>query len=588
MNTTLAFFLPLSIFGSIAHLTIQHCGDNYLMSDPLVIGLDYGSDSARAVLVRVKDGTELQSAVYPYPRWARGEFCNAKVDQYRQHPLDYIEAAEHVIKEVLAKSPLHTASAVVGLAFDTTGSTPCLVDEKCMPLALQPQFQSNPNAMFILWKDHTSVQEASDINAVARRSTPNYTSFCGGTYSSEWFWAKALHVIRHDATVADAAYGIVECSEWLPAFFTGVHAYEDLIRSRCACGHKAMWNESWGGFPPRAFFDQLHPQLGLYRSRMSGKTATADKAVGHLSPEWSRRLGLSDGVIVAGGGIDAHFGAIGAGIKAFSFVRVMGTSTCDMMVIAPELLGDRCVKGICGQVDGSIVPGMIGLEAGQSAYGDVFAWFSKILQYTTEHIITRTNLVDDATKQKIIEEVRHKLLRTIGEDAGRLLPGESSVYALDWFNGRRTPDANQRLKAAIDGLTLGSDAPSIYRALLEATAFGSRAIVERFRKEGVRIDNVIAVGGIAKKSPLVLQILADVLNMPITVCRSEQVCALGAAICAATAAGCYSSIPVAQSHMASDFASQYTPAAAAAKTYDGLYARYTHLAKLMEQRYSHM
>ncbi|KPA79811.1 putative L-ribulokinase [Leptomonas pyrrhocoris] len=558
------------------------------MSDPLVLGLDYGSDSARAVLVRVRDGKELGSAVHNYTRWANGQYCNPKVVQYRQHPLDYIEAAEYVIKTVLKNAGPEASKQVVGLGFDTTGSTPCMVDETCTPLAMRADFAENPNAMFILWKDHTSVQEAAAINALAHKSTPDYTSFCGGTYSSEWFWSKALHVIRTDATVAQAAYGVVECSEWLPAFFTGVRSYDKLVRARCACGHKAMWNESWGGFPPRSFFEQLHPRLGIFRSRMSDVTETVDKPVGTLTEEWARRLGLSTKVVVAGGAIDAHFGAVGAGIKAHSFVRVMGTSTCDMMVIDPSVLGQRRVQGICGQVDGSIIPHMIGMEAGQSAYGDVFAWFSKLLQYSSTHVIAKSSALDDGTKTKLIREVKKKMLTTLSEDAARLHPGETSVYALDWFNGRRTPDANQHLKSVIGGLTLGSDAPSIYRALVEATAFGSRAIVERFRREGVRIDNVIAVGGIAKKSPLTIQILADVLNMPITVCRSAQVCALGSAIAAATAAGCYKTIPEAQDKMASGSSTSYQPSAEAAKVYDALYKRYQELAAKTEQMYAHM
>lgn len=558
------------------------------MSDPLVLGLDYGSDSARAVLVRVRDGKELGSAVYNYPRWSKGQYCDPKVMQYRQHPQDYIEAAEYVIKTVLKNAGEEASKQVVGLAFDTTGSTPCLVYETCTPLSMRVDFAENPNAMFILWKDHTSVHEAAAINALAHKSTPDYTSFCGGTYSSEWFWSKALHLIRTDEAVTSAAYGVVECSEWLPAFFTGVRSYGKLVRSRCACGHKAMWHESWGGFPPRSFFDQLHPRLGVFRSRMSDVTETVDKPVGTLSEEWARRLGLNAKVVVAGGAIDAHFGAVGAGIKAHTFVRVMGTSTCDMMVIDPSVLGHRCVKGICGQVDGSIIPHMVGMEAGQSAYGDVFAWFSKLLQYASSHIIAKSTTLDAATKAKLIREVKKNMLVSLSEDAARLCPGESSVYALDWFNGRRTPDANQHLKSVIGGLTLGSDAPSVYRALVEATAFGSRAIVERFRREGVRIDTVIAVGGIAKKSPLAIQILADVLNMPITVCKSEQVCAVGSAIAAATAAGCYKSIPEAQEKMASGSSTSYQPSAEAAKVYDELYKRYQELAAKTEQMYSHM
>ncbi|CAD2214732.1 L-ribulokinase [Angomonas deanei] len=561
-----------------------------MSASPLVIGLDYGSDSARAVLIRVCDGKELKSAVLNYPRWAQGKYCDPSKDQYRQHPLDYLEAAESIINGVTKGLSAEQRSAIVGLAFDTTGSTPCLVDEHCTPLCMRKEFADNPNAMFILWKDHTSVQEASDINKLAHSNTPDYTAFSGKTYSSEWFWSKALHVIRNDETVANAAHSIVECSEWLPAQFTGVSSYKNLTRSRCACGHKAMWHESWGGFPPESFFAKLHPTLALYRSRMSDTTETADRPVGKLSPEWARRLGLGEHVVVAGGAIDAHFGAVGAGIKPFSFVRVMGTSTCDMMVIDSKVLNDHCVKGICGQVDGSILPGMVGMEAGQSAYGDIFAWFSRLLLDTSIKLIARSSSGNLGASEKaaLEKEMRREVLRMLSDEAARVDPSKSSVYALDWFNGRRTPDANQRLRGVVQGLTLGSDAPTIYRALVEATAFGSRAIVERFREEGVRIENVIAVGGIAKKSPLAIQVLADVLNMTISVCQSDQVCAVGAAIVAATAAGCYESVSAAQEKMASGISNRYEPDKARASVYEELYKRYTDLAKASEKMYSHM
>ncbi|KAF8289009.1 hypothetical protein TcBrA4_0003130 [Trypanosoma cruzi] len=557
--------------------------------EPFVIGLDFGSDSARAVLVRVCDGKEVAVAVEPYRRWSDGKYCDPSKNQYRHHPLDYIEALEVVVSRVLDQGPPEVRNHVVGMACDTTGSTPCFVDEKGAPLALQELFSENPNAMFILWKDHTSVNEAMAINDLCRKSLVDYTMYSGGTYSSEWFWSKALHVLHHDKAVREKGYALLELCEWIPALLTGVSSYAEVVRSRCACGHKAMWNEEWGGFPPSEFFFQLDPALSVIRSRMGGDTFTAEKPVGCLSPDWSRRLGLRENVVVAGGAIDCHMGAVGAGIGEYTLVRVMGTSTCDVMVSSREDMNKRRINGICGQVDGSVFPGMIGLEAGQAAYGDVFAWFFSLLAFPLKTVIQNSTLISEKEKVKVWEEYKRGIFGVLTERAEKMEPSPINALAVDWFNGRRTPDANLLLKGAISGLTLGTDAPTIFRALVEATAYGSRAIVERFREEGVRIDRVIAVGGIARKSPLVMQVLSDVLNVPIGVCRTDQACALGAAMFAATAAGSYSSIEMAQKRMSSGFVSEYTSCSARAAVYDTLYGSYQRLGRaIQKESFSHL
>ncbi|RNF02652.1 putative L-ribulokinase [Trypanosoma rangeli] len=545
--------------------------------EQFVIGFDFGSDSARAVLVRASDGKEVAVAVEPYHRWSEGKYCDPPRSQYRQHPLDYIEALEIIVCQVLDQGPPGVRDHVVGMAFTTTGSTPCFVDEKGVPLALQQTFSENPNAMFILWKDHTSVKEARDINELSKKSPVDYTMYSGGIYSSEWFWSKALHVLHHDDLVREKGYALLELCEWLPALVTGISSYAQVARSRCACGHKAMWNEEWGGFPPCEFFTQLHPALAAIRSRMAFNTFTAEKAVGHLSSKWAKRLGLKETVVVAGGAIDCHMGAVGAGIGEYTFVRVMGTSTCDVMVSSREDIHHRRINGICGQVDGSVIPGMIGLEAGQSAYGDVFAWFVSLLSFPLKTVIQNSTLISERAKTQIWKEYERNIFCILNKKAGEMQPGVGNVIAVDWLNGRRTPDANLFLKGTISGLTLGTDAPGIFRALVEATAYGSRAIVERFKEEGVRIDRVIAVGGIAKKSPLVMQVLSDVLNVPIRVCRTGQVCALGAAMFAATAAGLYDSIEAAQKMMSSGFSTEYKPCPKRAVIYNILYESYKRL-----------
>ena len=411
----------------------------------------------------------------------------------------------------------------------------------------------------------------------------DYSAYEGGIYSSEWYWAKALHVLRADETIRAKAYSIVEYCEWLPALITGVKTSSDIVRSRCACGHKAMWHEKWGGLPSDEFLTKIDPLLTGFRDRLFEKTETADKPVGHLTEEWAARLGLTTKVVVAGGAFDCHMGAVGAGVTPHTFVRVIGTSTCDVMVASYEEIGHNLIKGICGQVDGSVIPGMIGLEAGQSGFGDIYAWFKRVLEFPLHNIIGQSALIDEATKEKLIAESIDRIIPALTAEAEKIPVSESTIIATDWMNGRRTPDANQLLKGTITGLTLGSTAPRIFRALVEATAFGSKAIVDRFRSEGVQIDSVIGIGGIALKSPFVMQTLSDVLDMPIKVCRTDQACALGAAMFAATAAGIYTKVEDAQKAMNSGFANEYRPNAENAAAYKEIYEKYIKLGQFTEK-----
>ncbi|HOO42377.1 MAG TPA: ribulokinase [Bacteroidales bacterium] len=541
--------------------------------DKFVIGLDYGTDSARAVIVNAHTGETVATSVKYYPRWMEGKYCLPSANRYRQHPLDYIEVLKETVKEALSLAPAGTASNVVGIAFDTTGSTPVFTDETGTPLALLPEFAENPNAMFVLWKDHTAIAEADEINKLCSTWKINYTAYEGGIYSSEWFWAKALHILREDKAVREKAYSIVEHCEWMPALLTGVKKSSDIVRSRCAQGHKSMWHAGWGGLPEEDFLVALDPLLSGYRDKLFEDTFTADKPVGTLTSEWADRLGLSTDVVVAGGAFDCHMGAVGAGITPHTFVRVIGTSTCDIMVASYQEIGSSLIRGICGQVDGSVIPGMIGLEAGQSGFGDVYAWFKRILEFPLKELLPDADLSD---------ELSEKIIPALTARAEKIPVEESTLIATDWMNGRRTPDANQLLKGAIAGITLGTSAPHIFKALVEATAFGSRAIVERFRSQGVRIDNVIGIGGIALKSPFVMQTLSDVLKMPIEVCRTDQACALGAAMFAATAAGLYTKVEEAQHAMNSGFAKTYSPRKVMAQAYDNAYQRYLKLGSYCE------
>jgi len=549
------------------------------------IGLDYGTDSVRSLIVNVETGEEVASVVYHYPRWKKGLYCDAPNNRFRQHPKDYLEGLEYTITEALKQAPEGVAENVVGISVDTTGSTPVPVDEKGVPLSLTPGFEENPNAMFVLWKDHTAVKEADEINALARKWDIDFTKFEGGIYSSEWFWAKILHVIREDAGVLRAAYSWVEHCDWIPAILTGNTNPKTLKRSRCAAGHKAMWHEAFGGLPAEEFLEQLDPMLSGLKDRLYKETFTCDVSAGTLTPEWAEKLGLPDSVVVGVGAFDAHLGAVGAEIEPYYLSKVMGTSTCDMLIAPMEEVGDKLVNGICGQVDGSIVPGMLGLEAGQSAFGDIYAWFSRVLEWPLKNILANSELLDEVTKQKVIDETSDKIIARLSEEAAKIPIDESGIVALDWMNGRRTPDANQNLKGAIAGLNLGSDAPRIFRALVEATAFGSRAINDRFISEGVRIDGVIALGGVAKKSPLVMQIVADVLNMPIKVARSEQACALGSAMAAAVAAGVYTNTSEAQKKMGGGIETEYHPIPENVEKYNVLYEKYKKFGKFIEFEY---
>ena len=554
------------------------------MSKKYVIGIDYGTDSVRSVVVDTENGKIAGSSVFEYPRWKKGLFCDASINQFRQHPLDYVEGLEYSVKGAIAGLPAEIVKAISGITVDTTGSTPVAVDKNGTPLSLKKEFENDPDAMFVLWKDHTAIKEAAEINDLAGKwGGVDFTKYEGGIYSSEWFWAKVMHVLRHSESVRKNAWSWVEHCDWIPAMLAGNTDPSEMKRSRCAAGHKAMWHDDFDGLPDEDFLSKLDPLLKGLREKLFTKTYTSDTVVGNISAEWAGRLGLSTNVKIGAGTFDAHTGAVGGEISPYQLVKVMGTSTCDMIVAPFSEVGDKLVAGICGQVDGSIIPGMLGLEAGQSAFGDIYAWYSNMLLWPVKNIIGEMTWLDEKSKNRILEETSEKLISDLSKAAERILPEESSVIAIDWMNGRRTPDANQELKGAIAGLSLGTDAPRIFRALVEATAFGSKMINERFISEGIRIDGVIAIGGVAKKNPFVMQIVADILNMPIKVAASDQTCALGAAMTAAVVAGVYEDIPAAQKAMGNGFEKEYLPDPGRAKKYETLFKKYKEMGTFIEK-----
>lgn len=549
-----------------------------------VIGVDYGTDSVRSIIVDAANGGEVAASVFYYPRWRDGLYCDATINQFRQHPLDYLEGLEETIKRCLVQAGPQVAANIKAISVDTTGSTPVAVDENGTPLVFHPKFQDNPNAMFVLWKDHTSVGEAAEINRHAERFDLNYLQYVGGIYSSEWFWAKLLHILREDEGVRGAIYSWVEHCDWIPFVLSGGKHASQIRRGVCAAGHKSLWSEAWGGLPPNEFFATLDPLLDGITARLFDKVYTSAEAAGTISKEWSEKLGLPEDVVIGVGAFDCHMGAVGGQIEPYHLSKVMGTSTCDMLVAPPGEVADTLVKGICGQVPGSIIPGMIGMEAGQSAFGDAYAWFKNVLAWPLQNVLTQSQLLDADTIKKVVAETADSIIPELSRQAAQLPLEEGGEYAIDWINGRRTPDANQLLEGAFNGLSMGSDATRMFRALVEATCFGARAIVERFVEQGIPVKGLIGLGGVARKSPFIMQMMADVMNMPIRIHRSEQTCALGAAMFAATAAGLYPKVEEAMQAMGQGFDAEYYPDEARAAIYHKRYQHYKTFGAFIEQQ----
>jgi len=549
-----------------------------------VIGVDYGSDSVRTVLVDAANGQEVASAVFYYPRWKKGMYCNIYENRFRQHPLDYLEGLEHTIRECVAKVGADVASKVKAISVDTTGSTPVAVDRTGTPLAMVAGFEENPNAMFVLWKDHTGVGEAAEINTHAGNFDINYLQYVGGIYSSEWFWAKLLHVLRTDKDVRENLYSFVEHCDWIPFVLTGGTDAAEMKRGVCSAGHKALWAADWGGLPPNDFFAALDPVLDGIRDRLFTQTYEADQPAGIISNEWAEKLGLPANVVIGVGAFDAHMGAVGGQIEPYHLSKVMGTSTCDMLVAPGADIGAHCVQGICGQVPGSIIPGMVGLEAGQSAFGDAYAWLKRLISWPLQELVAKSTLISEDVKANLVKEAMDGIIPLLDKQAGELTLDADSELALDWFNGRRTPDANQLLTATITGLGLGSDAVRIYRAVVEATCFGAKAIADRFVEQGIPVKGLIGLGGVARKSPYVMQMMADVMNMPIRIHKSDQTCALGAAMFAATVAGVYPKVEDAMEAMGPGFDMTYEPDPVKVPIYKKRYAHYLALGTFIENQ----
>ncbi len=520
------------------------------------LGLDYGTSSVRGLLVDVQTGEEIATSVFPYAHGKDGVILDERdPDLARQHPQDYLDGAAAVMKDVLRQAgarPGFSPAAVVGIGVDTTGSTPIPVDSAGVPLAMKPEFAGNPAAMVYLWKDHTGHAEAAEITELAARIRPQYLAKCGGAYSAEWFWSKILHCLRADPDVYAAAYTWVEHADWLPAVLAGDTHPDRIKRGICAAGHKAMFHLSWGGYPDAAFLAQLDERLVPLRATLPNRAFHVGEVAGALSVEWAERTGLKAGIPISVGAFDAHLGGVGSGIKPGVLVKNIGTSTCDMMV-SPLDSDLQDIPGLCGIVPESILPGFYGLEAGQSAVGDIFNWFVNEIQPAGQG---------------------HEALTT---GAARLRPGGSGLLALDWHNGNRTVLVDPRLTGGVIGLTLQTTPADLYRAWIEATAFGARVIMERLEEYGQTVESIINCGGISVKNPLVMQIYADVMGRPIAISSSAQTAALGAAMAGAVAAGVVGSFAEATAAMTSLDPRVFQPDPESRRLYDRLYALYRRL-----------
>jgi L-ribulokinase len=531
------------------------------------LGLDYGTNSCRALLVDLQDGRELATAVFDYPGGELGILLDPKDPNVaRQHPRDYLTGTVKVVAGVLEQArdatPGFDPARIVGIGIDTTGSTPMPVDAAGAPLGLKPEFAGNLNAMAWLWKDHTGFAEAAHITQIARDMRPQYLAKCGGTYSSEWFWSKVLHCKNVAPDVFAAAASFVEHCDWMPAVLAGDTTPSTLVRGVCAAGHKAMYNRQWGGLPDAAFLDRVDPALPALRDRLYANAVPAGRPAGRLCPEWAAKLGLAPGIAISVGAFDAHMGAVGAGIREGSLVKILGTSTCDMMV-KPNNAALADIPGVCGIVDGSILPDCYGIEAGQSAVGDIFLWF-------VHHLVPDSYGATADAK-----------FASLADAAARQKPGAHGLLALDWNNGNRTVLADVRLSGLLVGQTLHTEAHEIYRALIEATAFGALTIMQRVEAYDVTVDGLVTCGGLAVKNPLLMQIYADVTNRPLAIARSDQACALGAALFGAVAAGRqaggFASVAEAQAVLCGVRDTVYTPDPGTHAVYRELYALYRDL-----------
>ena len=538
------------------------------------IGMDLGTDSARAVLYEAagpQAGREISVCTCPYPRWSQGLYCDPSEARFRQHPLDYLESVETVLKGVIAECP--DKDSIVAIAADTTGSTPCLIDGNLTPLCLKPGHEDDPDAMFILWKDHTGEAESQEINALLPRFEVNYADHSGKLYGPENFWSKMLHVLRRSPGLREDAYAAIELCDYVPAVLTGCRSVGELKMGHAVAQGKWMWSERWGGYPPEDFFNALDPVLVPFLRRLPKKNHPCQEAAGTLCPEWAEKLGLSERVFLGVGNIDSYSGALGAGAAPGKMIMNLGTSACFMNVVPDEVILGRIVPGVFGQVNGMILPGCDGFETGLSAYGDAFAWFKRLLGWPLEKFLPESERAS----------AMDRMLSLLNEEAAKVVPDPDAPLATDHLNGRRTPYLNSALSASFSGLKLSTTAPELYYALVESTAFATRAIIDHMESHGVPVEELVAVGGVSRKSPFAMQMLADVTGRRIDVSAAMNAGTAGAALNGAVIAGLYPDVASAQKAICPPVMKSFEPDASKAGLFEKRYGRYIETVKFNER-----
>ncbi len=518
------------------------------MEKKYVIGVDFGTDSVRAVVADLEDGSTRASGVAFYPRWKKGLYQHPDRAVYRQHPRDYLEALEEALKTAVQKLTPKEREQVGGIGVDTTGSTPAPADRNGTILALKEDMAEEEGAMFYLWKEHAALEEAAEVNRAFMGGDVDFCTYMG-YYSSEWFWAKILHAVRVQPELRERAWIWIEHCDWIVGVLSGNTDPETMYHSACGTGHKGYWHSAWGGFPSDEVLASLDPYLVEVKHRFVRRPESSVTAVGRIASEWAEKLGLPGDVVISGSSLDSHAGAVGAGIREKTLVCILGTSACDMMVARPSFMEGKVIRDHAGQAEDSILPGYVGIESGQSAFGDLFAWFRDLLLWPVRQM---TREPDGAG---VLEK---ELLSWLTREAEKL-PSEPFPIALDWINGRRYPVTDDSRKAAVSGLSLAVGAPCLYRSLVFAALCGLKRITDGMEQAGLEIDCVKAVGGIPGKSPFIMQMLSDLLNKPVEVPDDQQTSALGAAVYAAVACGRYKSAEEAVSHMTAHDGSRYVP-----------------------------
>lgn len=551
------------------------------MKKDYVIGVDFGSDSARALVIDAYTGHTVGEGICYYPRWRKGLYQDMSCSMFRQHPLDYMESLTSCVKEALDCAGQQVREHIVAIAVDTTGSTPSPVDREGVPLSLKPEFAENPNGMFHLWKDHTAIDEAKKITKVfSQWKGLDYTKY-QGNYASEWFWAKIMHTVSVDEAIEKAAYTWVEHSDWIVGLLAGVTEPSRLVRGTCAAGHKAYWHSAWNGLPARDCLASLHPYLTTVHDHYTDEPKPCASPIGTLSALWANTLGLSEKVVVAMGSFDAHAGAVGAGVCPKKMVLNIGTSAVNMLVAPEEQLPQENISYVAGAAENSILPNFIGLESSQASFGDAYAWLTRILVYPMENMEGVSEIISLEQQAALKQHIQSNLLANLEKEAAQL-PLEGAITCLDWFNGRRYPHVNEQVKSAMVGLHLGTSVAELYQGLVLSTAFGQRMIMESLRKHNIEISTIVAVGGIAQKSAYVMQTLSNALNCPIDVSSTVQACARGAAIYAAVAAGLYPDVMTAQKNLCEEIQKSYTPDQSKIGEYEYLYEKYCKLASFVD------